>query len=468
MNGGSPSVVKNFMQAPHRIPAYLWLVVCGLLAHLPVLLLAAADPSRALPPGDPPGYLFLAKNILANGVFSTYLTPPFLPEIFRTPGYPYFLAGLLALGGQSLVWVVAAQLLLRVIGGVFLARVAGELLGSKPLGMLAGCLWMVSPLPALYAGVIAPETVFAFLILGALLLIRRGTLRALACAGCILGVAVLVRPIGILLLFILVPAVLYYSAPARKLICVLAYLCAAGIAMAPWLIRNELAFGQPVLSSISGGNLLEYNAASCLGRRSGGSWESGLEQARQRYRQYLADNHLRIVSSVQESDVMTRVALGIYLESPLVCGAVSLLDGLNSLRPGASYAMLFFRPDFLDQSAASGAYSPAVNNLQDPLVTIVTALFSVWYFGLYFAVALGIGWMCIRRRWDILWLWVLPMGVLLLAPGMAGNARFRIPVEPGMCLLAVAGVAWVSARWKKSRKVESEAGADKSGYILPL
>jgi len=437
-----------------RISSDAWFVLGGIILHLPVLLLVAANPARTLPPGDPPGYLLLAENFLANGVFSIFTTPPFIPEVFRTPGYPLFLASLLAIGNHSIGMVVAAQSFLRIISSLLLASIAGTLLRSKGLGRIAGVVGMLAPIPVLYAGVIAPETLFVFLFLTALFFLLRGTIRTHALAGFLLGLVVLVRPIGILLLIILIPVVGMMGGKQRVLLRMAAYLCAAGIALAPWLVRNELAFGRPALASVSGVNLLEYNAASCLGRRTGGNWESGRAQAQQRYRTYVEANQLHPASAVEESDAMTAVAIGIYFESPLECIAVSVADGANTLRPGASYAMLFLRPDFLNQSDSAVLYSPAFQNLKDPIVLVVTVLLSLWYAGLYGTALMGVCWMLIQRRWDILFVCVLPILLLVIAPGMAGNARFRIPLDPGLSLLAVAGVAWGWGVWRRrfSRK----------------
>ena len=48
-------------------------------------------------------YVELADNLLKNQVFSLSPSAPFVPEIFRTPGYPAFLK---LLGMESPYWVV--------------------------------------------------------------------------------------------------------------------------------------------------------------------------------------------------------------------------------------------------------------------------------------------------------------------------------------------------------------------------
>jgi hypothetical protein len=442
MSSDSPPSPTHATALLQRIPAGALLLGIGILVQTPVVLLVANNPARAIPPGDPPGYLQLAQNFLAHGVLSSFMTPPYVPEIFRTPGYPVFLACLLALGGGSLAVVAAAQSVLRILGGVLLESMAGDLLHARGWGAAAGVLWIMAPIPALYAGVIAPETLFAFLFLLSLYAMRHGGLRMAAFSGFVTGIAILVRPIGVILLFVLLPAV--WSGRGKSFMRVASFLCAAGLALVPWLARNELVFGRLALSSVGGNNLLQYNAASCLGRRTGGGWESGAALAWTRYNDYLSQHHLRPASPVEESDAMGTVALQIILESPLECAAVGLADGWNTLRPGASYAMLFLRPYFLVGSGEGTEYSPALANLSDPWVLAVSLYLTLWYIGLYLAAAIGICGVVVRRQWRVFWMWILPMALLLLAPGTAGNARFRIPVDPGLSLLAVTGVAWVA------------------------
>jgi hypothetical protein len=420
----------------------------GILVHTPIIFLVASDPQRALPPGDPPGYLQLAHNFLTYGVFSMFTTPPFESEIFRTPGYPIFLAGLLSMGGGSLIVVTIVQSLLRVLSGVFLATLATDVLPSPKLGVAAGALWILAPIPAMYAGVIAPETLFAFLFLLALYMLRANSISSAAISGFVIGLAVLVRPIGVILVAGLLPAV--WFSRRKGMVQAVLFLCSSALALAPWLIHNYLEFGRPALSSVSGNNLLHYNAASCLGRRTGGDWSSGAALARARYDEYLSTNHLHPSSPVEESDVMGNVALQIIFESPLECAAVTVADGWNTLRPGASYAMLFLRPDFPAESNASSDLSPAMMNLGDSLVFTVSIFLTVWYLVLYVAAVIGIFWIFAQRRWAVILFWLLPMVLLLLAPGIAGNARFRIPIDPGLSLLAVAGLAWTAA-WARNR-----------------
>jgi hypothetical protein len=431
----------SFLQ---RVPASVLLTMLGILIQTPVILLAANDPRRALPPGDPPGYLLLAQNLLAHGAFSTFMAPPYAPEIFRTPGYPIFLATLLALGGGSLLVVLIAQSVLRILSALLLEKLATDQLHSTGLGLAAGALWLLAPIPALYAGVIAPETLFTLLLLLALYALRGDTPRGLACSGFILGIAVLVRPIGAILIAGFIPLV--WIGHKKGYLRALLFLLAAGFALAPWLARNELAFNRLALSSVSGNNLLNYNMASCLGQRNGGDWKSGVGLAEERYQAYLAAHHLRPASDVEASDAMTTVAVQIFFESPLECAAINLADTWNSLRPGASYAMLYFRPDFLSQTGSRPELSPAVAAMGDPLVFAVTMLLSIWYVGLYLATLLGICVFVAKRRWFALCCWLLPTAILLISPGTAGNARFRIPVEPALSFFAIAGAAWMYAQ----------------------
>ena len=63
-------------------------------------------------------YLRLAEILREHHVFSDSVQAPFHPQIFRTPGYPAFLALLSMLGMQSPYWTVLWQ---ELIYGCYMA-----------------------------------------------------------------------------------------------------------------------------------------------------------------------------------------------------------------------------------------------------------------------------------------------------------------------------------------------------------
>jgi len=180
----------------------LWAVlILALALRVPVAAAIALEPERAITGSDAEQYLALANNLADEGVFSRESAPPYTPEVFRTPGYPAFLLPfVLIFGERPLLPIVIAQVIVSVLtvwGTICLAR----RLFDERIGLWAGLLIAVMPITILMTGAIYAETVFAALLVGAGWLLvdslERDRFALSAAAGLVLGIAALVRPIGL-------------------------------------------------------------------------------------------------------------------------------------------------------------------------------------------------------------------------------------------------------------------------------
>jgi len=86
---------------------------------------------------------------------------------------------------------------------------------------------------------------------------------------------------------------------------------------------------------------------------------------------------------------------------------------------------------------------------------------SVFYGFLYLFSAIGILLMLRRRKWKALVLLVIPCILIMYIPGLASNARFRIPIEPILCLLAAWAlgetIPWLTKRFSQRAPVRRPA-----------
>jgi hypothetical protein len=411
----------------------------GLLLRIPAFVLVIADPARAVPPGDAPGYLQLAFNLLHYGVFSQATGAPYYPEAYRTPGYPAFLALIFFAAGTSVIAVTAVQSVLHALTGVLVFRLGEKEFGSVRIGAAAALLWAVAPVPAVLSGILFTEILFAALFLLVLWLLSSPTLLRTAVGGAVLGAGILVRPIAVLLWPSLLPAVCWGSGVRRALAkCALFSVTLAAV-VCPWMCRNAAAFGTPTLAAVQGYNLLYYNAAGYIALRDGINLGDARAAAEAEYQAYLREEGVHPASMMEESDAMSAAALRILAADPIRSVLFNGWNSLNGFRPGASYVFMFLAPGSMTPAdTAVGELSPAASHLDRPEVLLTTVLLSVFYAALFLLAAAGfIRWIG-KRSWKALLLLGLPSAVLMYAPGISSNARFRMPIEPVLCLAAAA------------------------------
>lgn len=251
-----------------------WLIAAlSITIRLPWTLLAEVTPVS-----DFAGYDSLATHWLDTGDFG-------FPNgrAYRTPGYPGFLAALYAIFGHD--WRVAqvCQAFLGAYSSAAIVLLASRMYSPRTAG-LAGLLHAVWPTTLAYTAVLASENLGIPLLLTSLLALGQESpslasrLSATASAGVAFGLMVLARPAGVFFLPALALLAFFEFVSGRKrMIPLLAFLVAAGLVLAPWLVRNErLGLGVPTLSTSGGINLWMGNSPSA---RTGG-FDGGYAAAR--------------------------------------------------------------------------------------------------------------------------------------------------------------------------------------------
>ena len=169
------------------------------------------------------------------------------PTAFRPPLYPLLLGGVYALAGVRLG---AAQVLNVALGTIVVAQVAAVAwtLAGRRAAVSSGLLAAVfSPLVA-NDGVPLSEPLCLSLLLTTLLLLLGGRTTV---AGISTGLMMLTRPSAQLLVVALGGWIAWRWGWRRAL----GYVAVAGIVVAPWIGRNLVALGSPVLVTSNGFNL---------------------------------------------------------------------------------------------------------------------------------------------------------------------------------------------------------------------
>ncbi len=213
--------------------------------------------AQPVPVSDFLHYKMLADNLWDNGFFGLDT-----PTAKRTPGYPVFLAGCMAISRSGL-WLQLVNICLSIIICIEVYFVAAKLF-HKRAAVWAVLLCSFNPAFVLFSPVLASEHLFAVLVLGSLLIIwpskNTGLLR-ISLSGLLLGLSILVRGEGLFYIPLFVTLAFWQLGTNEKKysmrICRAAVLLVITIScLVPWYLRNTKVIGPGAgLSTTAGLNL---------------------------------------------------------------------------------------------------------------------------------------------------------------------------------------------------------------------
>jgi hypothetical protein len=192
-------------------------------------------------------YLQAGRELLGAGRIESHLVMPL---------YPLFL---LATGWRGVVWV---QLLLSALLVPLVYLLARQVFDSKSIARGAAALMAIEPLSVLYASQRLTETLFTFVVCGAILALYQ---RRLWLASILMALSVLVRPTYDLLAPVLIVVFWVLHAERRKPAAAARSLAVYGLVyvlvMTPWWIHNVLKYDRFVRLNLGDGVVLrlEHN-----------------------------------------------------------------------------------------------------------------------------------------------------------------------------------------------------------------
>jgi len=213
-------------------------------------------------------YLNIAENVITKAAFSQSIEEPLIPDCRRTPVYPLFIA-LFRLAGFNLAAIIFIQLILSAFN-CFLAFKITHWLTKNNKSSIFACLIVAIDIPTIvYANYLLTETLFTSLFLISIFFLVRylkddgEKVLILILSGIFLGLSILCRPISLFFPVVMVVLLLLFQSRNFKLflIKIPLFLLAVIIPLSPWLLRNQILFGSPILSTISSTNMLHYRAA---------------------------------------------------------------------------------------------------------------------------------------------------------------------------------------------------------------
>lgn len=225
---------------------------------------------------DSEEYLQLAKNIIDEGVFSLSTEEPFVPESFRSPGYPLFIAAILIFFSDP-IFVSLVQVILYALTVALIYKLTEHFLGKRAGVVTAGLATInISAINSSF--ILHSDTLAVFLLIASLYLFlvvsykNNFAFKYMFMSGLVLGFAILVRPIMqyVPVLFVGAYFVFYIKGSRTKTFGpFLIFLVGVVLVVSPWMIRNHNHYDTFQISSIVGYNLLYYNAGLHYGYENG-------------------------------------------------------------------------------------------------------------------------------------------------------------------------------------------------------
>ena len=206
----------------------------------------------ASPPQDPMEYKMLATNLLEHGRFTQDISDPNNFELLRTPGYPVFFAALLVVDHSGYL-VLFVQQILSLLTVCLIYLIIYRLTLNKKLAAVSSLVFFLWPYEILWSRMTMSEELFTFLlILTACVIIFRRGWRSDVIAGVLTGLAILVRPQGVLAFGAIWFATFFQGFSKRIwLYPLVVFLC-----LLPWMARNYSLTNSFVISSSGDLNMI--------------------------------------------------------------------------------------------------------------------------------------------------------------------------------------------------------------------
>jgi 4-amino-4-deoxy-L-arabinose transferase-like glycosyltransferase len=433
---------RNFLEG--RIWILLALAMLGLALRLGPLLRAGVlmDPDSAR-------YIELAQGLNHGCGFARWINGACGEiETLRTPGYPLFLATM-----PTLRTAVAIQ---GVIGAALCLLTGWYVLGRWGFAAaLAAELIVALDIPSiLLSATILTDSLFQGLVTVGIVLdlwiVWRGQNDRIAIAGILiaatlLGVAILVRPLGIVFpAFAMLPVFLLPRTGWRQSLSIglLAFAIPSLMAFG-WMTRNDRTTGVYTLSSVGPLNLYYFRAAGVVWYRGDKSFQS-VQEDLGREIGWPRENFEEAPTSLESA--MIHRAYGILRNDPLA----SIIMTLRCLGWLAIVPLRGSLNEFLGTNAGASSYFAASGNVtariqelvRSPLLTVLVVLQ---------LLLMGLVWVGVVRslfrfgrkstteRVLLLTPFIFALILLGLSAGPEAMARYRMPVIPLLAILAAVG-----------------------------
>jgi len=416
-------------------------------------------------------YIKLAENLVNNQEFSESSTTPFVAQVFRTPGYPVFLAVLTSLGMEGSYWAVFWQ---ELIYGfcIFLFYHFGKRIFDRNIVIGGVIFLLLDPGGLVHPKLIMSEVLFLpFFFLGLFAIgiyLRESKWQNLIVAGVLFGLGAMVRPAVIYLPLVIAITLCCFDYRNKKRwlhsgLFTLMFI----ITISPWLIRNYLHFDKVFMSGQQGNIMANYHvpivwdAANIVPR------EQGNVLILKQIAAAVSEQSSQIgrpLSEVEIDEVKQKLAIAeltkyptIYLKQ-WIFGSIKTMAGPFITQLYDSFGIQSGRVHFYDVIRQADSFFEGVwhyfKNLD--FVFLINAVATIIMAGLALLGVFNI----IRQKDCFLWIIMLANFYFISIPGPEGYPRFRFPVGLFWFIQAYLGFRWIAALVQRSGSIKQVQAPD--------
>lgn len=388
-------------------------------------------------------YWQLAKNLVEHHGFSQDQSPPFTPEVFRTPGYPFFIsifyriipAAWFAIIFQNIIALVIILLIYKIVILLF---------EKKSIASLSALIYAIEPAVIYWNNQLLSETLFIFILLLSIFffiknvfLLKRHVLLTGLCLGSLLALAAYTRAVAQFSLFIfIIFSFLSFKKIRQRVALILIMVTSFFVLAGPWLIRNKTII-----------NSYDFSAAS-----------RGIGFARYMYTVYInlggdADGFQK---NFRDRSKLTSVKY--VLKHPLVFAKIHILSFVPFLMSDSYFTVASTIYPSLEKQRIITEWNGSWNRLRSFWFGhqgIEGLLFFSGKAALlimnFFAFIGIVFWFFIFKKNRMIALFFLCLiYYFILASGITSYSRLRQPVNPYIFIFAAAGIYWLwDAKIKK-------------------
>lgn len=370
--------------------------------------------------------------------------------LFRPPGYPAFLALNYTLFSYKIFAVFIVQMLLSILSAIILFKIIYDLncIRAAYWGTL---LFLLDPFQSLYNMALMTETVFVFLFLSSLYCLFKGIKDAkyalIICAGILIGLAALVRPIIIFFPIVLLALLLTNVLKARQKKEMIVYSLTYLLTLSPFAGYNYAAHGEFQISSLKGRKLFLTNVAYAESLKTGSSLNKTREELLNKAIKKGVDTSN--FESFENSVILTKMSKE-YIRSNFKYYALASVKGIVDLY-SSFYTHRFdrifnFDIDHATDKNISHSYAERIKKLYANSTfgqITLSGMILVFLFLNYIFAVLGFYSLLKNKKLNVSF-FILIFSVLYfsLITGPMGDCRFRTSFMPIIHIFAAIGIAY--------------------------